>query len=129
MSKFKLIILGILAALFIGLGLTVWQQNVKIKRLNDNLLVAVNNNKAYESERDSLKNNTIQFQFTVDQLNHSNDSLINKINDIRKQVNVKNKQISELQYFASVNNKRDSIIVRDTIFQKGVALDTTISDD
>ena len=67
MSKFKLIILGRLGALFIGLGLTVWHQNVKIKRLNDNLLVAVNNNKAYESERDSLKNNTIQFQFTVDQ--------------------------------------------------------------
>lgn len=129
MSKLKLTIIGILTALFVGLGLTIWQQNVKIKRLNDNLLVAVNNNKAYEAERDSLRDNTIQFQFTVDQLNHSNDSLVNKINDIRKQIKVKDKQISELQYFASVNNKRDSIIVRDTIFQKGVALDTTISDD
>ena len=129
MSKTKLIIFGIIAVLLIGLGLTIWQQNNKIKRLNDNLIVAVNNNKAYEAERDSLKDNAIQFQFTVDQLNHSNDSLVNKINDIRKQVKIKDKQISELQYFASVNSKRDTVHTRDTIFQVGVALDTLIGDD
>ena len=129
MSKTKLIIFGIIAVLLIGLGLTIWHQNNKIKRLNDNLIVAVNNNKAYEAERDSLKDNAIQFQFTVDQLNHSNDSLVNKINDIRKQVKIKDKQISELQYFASVNSKRDTVHTRDTIFQVGVALDTLIGDD
>ena len=133
MSKLKLTIIGILAALFIGLGMTVWQQSAKIQRLNNDLIVAVNNNKAYEAERDSLKDNAIQFQFTIDQINHSNDSLVNKINDMRKQVKVKDKQISELQYFASVNSKRDTIYLRehstDTIFQVGVALDTLIGDD
>lgn len=133
MSKLKLTIIGILAALFIGLGMTVWQQSAKIQRLNNDLIVAVNNNKAYEAERDSLKDNAIQFQFTIDQINHSNDSLVNKINDIRKQVKVKDKQISELQYFASVNSKRDTIYLKehatDTIFQVGVAIDTLIGDD
>ena len=133
MSKLKLTIIGLLAALFIGLGITVWQQSTKIQRLNNDLIVAVNNNKAYEAERDSLKDNTIQFQFTIDQINHSNDSLVNKINDIRKQVKVKDKQISELQYFASVNSKRDTIYLKehatDTIFQVGVAIDTLIGDD
>lgn len=128
-SNLKFWIIGILIATLIGLGVAIKLQSNKIKELNTELLVSTNNNKAYEAERDSLKNNTIQFQFTVDQLNHSKDSLVDKINDIRKQVKVKDKQISELQYFASVNNKRDSIIVRDTIFQKGVVLDTTISDD
>ena len=133
MSKLKLTIIGLLAALFIGLGITVWQQSTKIQRLNNDLIVAVNNNKAYEAERDSLKDNAIQFQFTIDQINHSNDSLVNKINDIRKQVKVKDKQISELQYFASVNSKRDTIYLKehatDTIFQVGVAIDTLIGDD
>lgn len=129
MSNLKLWIVGILIATFIGLGVAIKIQYNKIKELNTELLVSTNNNKAYEAERDSLKDNSVQFQFTIDQLNHSKDSLIEKINDIRKQVKVKDKQISELQYFASVSNKRDSIIVRDTIFQKGVALDTTISDD
>ena len=133
MNKFKLTIVGIIAALFVGLGLTIWQQNNKIQQLNEDLLVSVNNNKAYEAERDSLRNNAIQFQFTIDQINHSNDSLVNKINDMRKQVKVKDKQISELQYFASVNSKRDTIYLKehatDTIFQVGVALDTLIGDD
>ena len=111
------------------MGVAIKLQSNKIKELNTELLVSTNNNKAYEAERDSLKGNAIQFQFTIDQLNHSKDSLVDKINDIRKQVKVKDKQISELQYFASVNNKRDSIIMRDTIFQRGVALDTIISDD
>ena len=133
MNKLKTIALCLIAALIVGLGLMTWQQSTKIKRLNDKLLVSVNNNKAYEAERDSLKNNTVQFQFTVDQLNHSNDSLINKINEIRKQVKVKDKKISELQYFASVNSKRDTIYLKnnakDTIFQVGVALDTLLKDD
>ena len=129
MSNLKLWIVGILIAIFIGLGVAIKIQYNKIKELNTELLISTNNNKAYEAERDSLKDNSVQFQFTIDQLNHSKDSLIEKINDIRKQVKIKDKQISELQYFASVSNKRDSIIVRDTIFQKGVALDTTISDD
>ena len=129
MSKVKLIVLCVIAALIAGLGFITWQQSNKIKRLNDELLVSVNNNKAYEAERDSLKDNAIQFQFTINQLNHSNDSLINKINDIRKQVKVKDKQISELQYFASTSSKRDTIVVKDTLFQVGVALDTLIGDD
>ena len=129
MDKVKIIVLCVIAALIVGLGLVAWQQSNKIKRLNDELLVSVNNNKAYEAERDSLKDNAIQFQFTIDQLNHSKDSLVNKINDIRKQVKVKDKQISELQYFASTSSKRDTIMVKDTIFQAGIVLDTLIGDD
>ena len=130
MTNLKTIVFCIIAALIIGLGVCVWGQTQRIHNLQTELAVAVNNNKAYEAERDSLRDNTVQFQFTIDQLNHSNDSLLSKINDIRKQVKVKDKQISELQYFASVNSKRDTIIVKkDTIFQVGVALDTLLGDD
>lgn len=129
MNNWKIWLVGILIAAFCVLGAAIKIQSDKIKHLNSELLVATNNNKAYEAERDSLRDNAIQFQFTIDQLKYSKDSLINRINDIRKQINVKDKQISELQYFVSENNKRDSIIVRDTIFQKGVALDTLIGDD
>ena len=129
MDKIKIVIGCILLALFIGLGFIVYQQNRHIKALNDSLIVATNNNKAYEAERDSLKDNAIQFQFTVDQLNHSKDSLINKLNDVRRQLKIKDKEINQLQYFASTTAKGDSIIVHDTIFQKGVVLDTLIGDD
>lgn len=133
MNKLKITLLCIIVAIIAGLGIMSWQQSVKIKNLNAELLVSTNNNKAYEAERDSLKDNAVQFQFTIDQLNHNNDSLVTKINDIRKQVKIKDKQINELQYFASVNSKRDTIYLKehsiDTIFQAGVAIDTLIGDD
>lgn len=129
MNKTKLAIGCILLVLFIGLGCAIMQQSKHIKELNNSLLVATNNNKAYEAERDSLKNNVVQFQFTVEQLNHSNDSLLNRLNEVRKKLKIKDKEINELQYFASLSQKSDSIFVHDTIFQKGVVLDTLIGDD
>lgn len=128
MTKIKLIIITVFLALFGALCAAVFIQNNKIRLLNDSLLVATANNKAYEAERDSLRKNAIQFQFTIDQLNHSQDSLVLRIKDIKSKLNIKDKQIEELQYFVSTNNKRDSVIVRDTIFQYGVALDTLIGD-
>ena len=129
MNNIKITIICILTALFAALCIAVCQQHTHIRRLNESLLVALTNNKAYELEKDSLRKNSIQYQFTIDQLNQSNDSLINRILEIKKQLNLKDKQINELQYFASINDKRDTIIVKDTIFQKGVALDTLLGDD
>ena len=129
MNNLKFWIIGILIATLIGLGVAIKLQSDKIKQLNIELLVSTNNNKAYEAERDSLKDNAIQFQFTIDQLNHSKDSLVNKINEIRKQVKIKDKQINELQYFASTTQKKDSIFVHDTLFKQGAVLDTLLGDD
>lgn len=92
-------------------------------------MVSTNNNKAYEAERDSLKDNAIQFQFTVDQLNHSKDSLVNRLNELRKELKIKDKEINELQYFASTTQKIDTVFATDTIFKTGAALDTVLKDD
>lgn len=127
-NKVKLIICGIITAVIVGLGITIKTQHDKIEKLNYEVSVAVNNSKAYEAEMDSLNKKTLQFQFTIDQLNYSNDSLIQKINAVRKQLKLKDKEITELQYFASQTTKRDSIVVHDSIFVKGVALDTLIED-
>lgn len=129
MKNLKYYVIGAIVLALLGLSFTINQQAKKIKRLNSELVVAANNNKAYESERDSLKDNVLQFQFTIDQLNYSKDSLINRINNIRKEIKVKDKKISELQYLTSVSEKHDSIFVRDTIFKEGAVLDTTIKDD
>lgn len=128
MSNIKLYIIGALIAILCGLGIAIKAQYNKIQELNSELLVATNNNKAYETERDSLKDNAVQFQFTINQMNHSKDSLVNKLNEIRKQLKIKDKEINELQYFASTTQKADTVFVPDTIFKVGVALDTTIGD-
>ena len=129
MSKLKLIIFGIIALLFIGLGLTLIVQQNQIKDLNNKLLVAVNNNKAYEQEYSELNDKAIQFEYKIEQLNYSNDSLLHKLLETKTLLKIKDKTITELQYLISENSKQDSIIVRDTIFRDGVRLDTLITDE
>ena len=120
----------IVAAIIVILSVVVGLQHQKIKRIQDDLSVAVINNKAYEAENDSLVNKNIEFNFTVEQLNHSQDSLVQLLNKARKELKVKDKNIEELQYLASHTSKTDSIFVRDTIFRDvGFELDTTIADE
>ena len=129
MGNLKFYIIGIIIATLIGLGVAIKLQHDKIRELNTELLVSTNNNKAYEAERDSLKDNAVQFQFTVDQLNHSKDSLVNRLNELRKELKIKDKEINELQYFASTTQRVDTVFARDTIFKIGATLDTVLKDD
>ena len=127
--KIKLIIGLIIVAIIAGLGTTVVVMNNRIDKLNTDVAEATTNIKAYELENLALKDNTIEFQYTIEQLNHSKDSLNQKINKLRKDLKIKDKDIQKLQYLLSENQKKDSIIVHDTLFTEKVKIDTTLSDD
>ena len=127
--KIKLIIGLIIVAIIAGLGTTVIVMNNRIDKLNTEVAEATTNIKAYELENLALKDNTIEFQYTIEQLNHSKDSLNQKINKLRKDLKIKDKDIQKLQYVLSENQKKDSIIVHDTLFIEKVKIDTTLSDD
>ena len=129
MNKSKIIFICVCVGLFLGLGCyTVYQSN-RIKELDSKLSNAINNNKAFEQENSSLNGKILEFKLTADQLSASNDSLIQKLNQTKKELKIKDKEINYLQYIASENHKGDTVIVRDTIFQKGVAVDTTLGDN
>ena len=127
--KIKLIIGLIIVAIIVGLGTTVVVMNNRIDKLNTEIAEATTNIKACELENSALKDNTIEFQYTIEQLNHSKDSLNQKINKLRKDLKIKDKDIQKLQYILSENQKKDSIIVHDTLFTEKVKIDTTLSDD
>ena len=127
--KIKLIIGLIIVAIIVGLGTTVVVMNNRIDKLNTEVAEATTNIKAYELENLALKDNTIEFQYTIEQLNHSKDSLNQKINKLRKDLKIKDKDIQKLQYVLSENQKKDSIIVHDTLFIEKVKIDTTLSHD
>lgn len=127
--KIKLIIGLIIVAIIAGLGTTVVVMNNRIDKLNTEVAEATTNIKAYELENLTLKDNTIEFQYTIEQLNHSKDSLNQKINKLRKDLKIKDKDIQKLQYVLSENQKKDSIIIHDTLFIEKVKIDTTLSDD
>ena len=127
--KIKLIIGAIIAVIITALSTTTAIMNNRIKKLNREVAEAVTNIKAYELENSALKDDTIEFQYTIEQLNHSKDSLNQRINKLRKELNIKDKDIQKLQYIVSENQKKDSIVVRDTVFIKDVKVDTTLTDN
>ena len=128
MKKIKITIGAIIAAIITWLGTTVAITNSRINELNQEIAEVTTNIKAYELENSALKDDTIEFQYTIEQLNYSKDSLNQKINKLRKELKIKDKDIQKLQYIVSENSKKDSIFILDTLFVEKVKVDTTIGD-
>ena len=129
MKKIKIIIGSIVAAIIVGLGTTTAVMSSRINKLNCEIAEATTNIKAYELENSALKDNTIEFQYTIEQLNYSKDSLNQRINKLRKELKIKDKDIQKLQYIVSENSKKDSVFIHDTIFREKVKVDTTMGDN
>ena len=129
MKKIKLIIGSIVAAIIVGLGTTTAVMSSRINKLNCEIAEATTNIKAYELENSALKDDTIAFQYTIEPLNYSKDSLNQKINKLRKELKIKDKDIQKLQYIVSENSKKDSVFIHDTIFREKVKVDTTLGDN
>lgn len=97
--------------------------------LKEKISVSMSNQKAFITENSSLKKENRAFKFTVEQLNYYNDSILQKMNKVRKELKIKDKNIKQLQYLLSVSTKKDTVLFTDTIFRdKSLALDTIIGD-
>lgn len=57
--------------------------------LKEEISVSMSNQKAFIAENSSLKEENRVFKFTVEQLNYYNDSILQKINETRKELNIK----------------------------------------
>ena len=129
-QKIKLIIGIIITAIIIALSTTIVIMNNRINVLNYEISNAITNIKAYELENSALRDDTIEFKYTIEQLNYSKDSLNQKINKLRKDLKIKDKDIQKLQYMLSENQKKDSIVfIHDTLFRENIKVDTTLNDN
>ena len=57
--------------------------------LKEEISVSMSNQKAFIAENSSLKEENRAFKFTVEQLNYYNDSILQKMNDVRKELKIK----------------------------------------
>lgn len=99
------------------------------RSLKEELSVSSSNLKAYVSENSSLKNQAEVFKLTVDQLNYYNDSILDEMNRIRKELNIKDKDLQALQYLKTTTTKTDTFFITDTLFRDTLNIDTTMSDE
>ena len=117
-------------ALILVLGVTIYVQHERVESLRTELSVSKSNEKAFIAENNGLKEENIAFKFTIDQLNYFNDSLTTKMNNVRKELKIKDKDLKQMQYLLSQAQKTDTIRFRDTLFiDKTLQLDTLIGDE
>lgn len=101
----------------------------KVRHLRANLDILALNQKAFIAENSSLKEQGRIFKFTIEQLGYYNDSVLQEMNKVRRELKVKDKSLQQLQYLLSVSTRKDTVLFTDTIFKnKELALDTLIGD-
>lgn len=114
---------------FIVLISDMFASSKKIRTLENKLEISTNNESILLNQFDSLNNYNKELQLNIEQLEYSNNTTLDKLNKVRKELNVKDKELQKLQYQLSISNKTDTVIYRDTIFKEGIKLDTLIKDD
>lgn len=101
----------------------------KIRALESKLEISTTNESILLNQFDSLNSYNKELQLNIEQLKYSNNITLDKLNKVRKELNIKDKELQKLQYQLSISNKTDTIVYRDTIFKEGIKLDTLIKDD
>lgn len=126
MAKYIRICVIVLVSLLAISTYTFYNKNQSLK---EELSVLMSNQKAFISENSSLREENRMFKFTVEQLNYYNDSILQKMNEVRKELNVKDKDLKQMQYLLSEATKKDTIVFRDTLFREpSLSIDTLIGD-
>lgn len=105
---------------------TLYSRNQNLK---EEISVSVSNQKAFIAENSSLKEENRVFRFTIEQLNYYNDSILQKMNKVRKELKIKDDNLKQMQYLLSEATKKDTIVFRDTLFRESTLdIDTLVGD-
>ena len=87
------------------------------------------NVKAYANLANTAQGKNAALQLTVDQLDYFKDSVLQELNNTRKELKIKDKNLKALQAVSSSFTKKDTITLRDTLFKDpSIAIDTIIGD-
>ena len=123
MKKWIIVILGY--AVLIGLLLISFKDKGNYeKKWKD----AVSNVKAYDKLLSNSNEKNIAYKLTAEQLSYANDSILKELNDTRKKLKVKDKNLKSVQYITSTLSRVDTITLKDTIFKEPLKVDTIIGD-
>ena len=123
MKKWIIVILGY--AVLIGLLFIYFKDKGNYeKKWKD----AVTNVKAYDKLLSNSNEKNVAYKLTAEQLSYANDSILKELNDTRKKLKVKDKNLKSVQYITSTLSRVDTITLKDTIFKEPVEVDTIIGD-
>lgn len=100
-----------------------------INNLNTQLSNSINNEKAYAAENSNLRDKNLVYKLSIEQMEYFQDSLMIEMKRIANENGIKDRHIKNLQYQLEHFSKRDTIVLRDTIFKDPTFhLDTCLVD-
>ena len=124
----KYIIIGVVTLVSL-LAISTYILYTNNQKLKEEISISMSNQKAFIAENSSLKEENRVFKFTVEQLNHYNDSILQKMNEVRKELKIKDRDLKQMQYLLSEAQKKDTIVFRDTLFREPtLKIDTLLGD-
>lgn len=125
MRKLVYILIGVIILVSTSM---YWLYN-KYQKLNTKYQTSIENIKAFDTELSGLKDDTRAYRLSIQQLNYFNDSITKKMNEVRKELGIKDSKIKQMQYKLSHVEKTDSMVLPDTVFVNSFKLDTIIGDE
>lgn len=114
--NFKLVTLSIISLLTVAIFILSNQLNKKDTEINR----LYNNIQAYEQIASGKEDNNRVLQLTINDLNNSNDSLLQELQQVKEELNMKNKNLVQAQVINTV--------IRDTI-TKVITLDKNFNEE
>lgn len=115
---------------FIGLIGSLVHNIHETKTYEDKWKTAVANAKAYDELLSDSKNKSTAYELTINQLNNVKDSTIRELNELKKKLKIKDKNLISTQNIKTVYSKADTIHFTDTIFKdKVLSADTIVGDE
>ena len=122
MSKWLLIISAVLLVMLVAVSDKLIQTSKDLKTAEANI-------KAYNARLDSAERKSVAYQLTVNQMKYFQDSILQKLNNTREDLGIKDKNTNAVQYVVSTFERVDTLIINDTIFKEpSFAMDTIIGD-
>jgi hypothetical protein len=107
----------IISAIISLIGYIVYT-NKEYNKLKDKYNISISNEKAYLLNEETLKDNIRALTLTVEQLEIANDSVLQSLNEARKNLKVKDDRIKYLQNIKTEVYITDTLRLKDTIFIK-----------
>jgi hypothetical protein len=127
MKKYWIITTLVFLVLLGIIGVEWWQ----LKQANEKWETAMANVKAYDSQLGYEKQKNAAFQLSVEQLKYFNDSVLKALDETRKELKIKDKNLKALHVIKSGFTKKDTITITqvDTLFKEPtLAIDTLLGD-
>ena len=122
--KIEKILITLVIALSVLLCISIYIDRCRIAQNKSNEA----NLKAYIALNDTLMSTNRMFEFKASQLNYLNDSLVNQMNTIRKNMGVKDKNLKGLGYIKSTVRIHDTVFVnRIRDGDNSLSIDTVIN--